>query len=78
VIEALAACAGVRLPHQGVREVTATGLKVGDELADDVHSARGQRLVSRGQTVTERLLERVRNFDMSTGLQGRILIVDGR
>jgi response regulator RpfG family c-di-GMP phosphodiesterase len=78
VIEALAASTGVRPPNHGVREVTATELKVGDELADDVHSARGQRLVSRGQTVTEQLLERVRNFGMSTGLQGRILIVDGR
>jgi hypothetical protein len=33
-------------------------------------------LVGRGQVITERLLIRVRNYEMTTGLQGRILIVD--
>ncbi|GAB1641344.1 response regulator [Krasilnikovia sp. MM14-A1259] len=75
VITALAEFAGIGLPNQDVREVTADELHVGDELADDVHSAMGLLLISRGQTVTDRLLHRVRNFNDSTGLQGRILIL---
>jgi hypothetical protein len=44
-------------------------------LADDLCSAKGLLLVSRGQVITERLLIRVRNFETTTGLQGKILVV---
>ncbi|RZU48622.1 response regulator receiver domain-containing protein [Krasilnikovia cinnamomea] len=74
LVAALAGYAGVALPNQAVREVTAEELAIGDELADDVHSALDLLLVSRGEIVTEQLLDRVRNFNDSTGLKGRILV----
>jgi response regulator RpfG family c-di-GMP phosphodiesterase len=77
VIDALARGAGMRLPTGAVREVTIEQLTVGHELADDLYTAKGLLLVSRGQCITEQLLMRVRNFGMTTGVQGRILIVDG-
>jgi response regulator RpfG family c-di-GMP phosphodiesterase len=76
VLTALAEVGGMRLPNESVREIDVDELAIGDELADDVHSAKGLLLVSRGQVITERLLIRVRNYEMTTGLQGRILIVD--
>lgn len=76
VIDALAEVAGMRLPTEAVREVSIDQLAVGQELADDLHTTKGLLLVSRGQFITEQLLMRVRNFEMTTGLQGRILIVD--
>ncbi|HYN97608.1 MAG TPA: response regulator [Pilimelia sp.] len=76
MVTALAKVAGMRLPNEAVREITVDDLTVGHELADDLHNAKGLLLVSRGQVITERLLVRVRNFEMTTGLQGRILVVD--
>lgn len=76
LITALAKTAGMRLPSEAVREITIDELTVGHELADDLHSAKGLLLVSRGQVVTEQLLTRVQNFEMTTGLRGRILVVD--
>jgi len=73
---ALAKVAGRQLPDQAVREIAINELTLGHELADDVHSAKGLLLVSRGQVINERLLLRVRNYEMTTGLRGRILIVD--
>jgi CheY-like chemotaxis protein len=75
VIAALAKVGGMRLPQQAVREVTADELLIGHELADDLHTAKGLLLVSRGQIITEQILTRVRNFHASTGLQGKILVV---
>lgn len=75
VITALAKMGGMRLPAEAVREVTIDELTIGHELADDLHTAKGMLLVSRGQVLNERLLVRVRNFEMTAGLQGRILIV---
>lgn len=75
VINALAKMGGMRLPAEAVREVTIDELTIGHELADDLHTAKGMLLVSRGQVLNERLLVRVRNFEMTAGLQGRILIV---
>lgn len=74
-LTALAEATGMRLPHEAVREITIDKLTEGHELADDVHSAKGILLISRGQVVTERLLIRVRNYATTQGLQGRILIV---
>lgn len=76
VIDALARKAGMRLPTETVREVTTEQLTVGDELAGDLYTTKGLLLVSRGQCITEQLLMRVRNFEMTAGLQGHILIVD--
>lgn len=76
VILALAELGGMRLPNQSVREIDVEDLREGHELADDLHSAKGVLLVGRGQLITERLLIRVRNHEATTGLQGRILIVD--
>jgi hypothetical protein len=73
---ALAEVGGMRLPNEKVREVEVDGLTSGAELANDVYSAKGMLLVARGQIITERLLIRLRNYEMTTGLQGRILIVD--
>jgi CheY-like chemotaxis protein len=73
---ALAEVGGMRLPNEKVREVEVDGLTTGAELANDVYSAKGMLLVARGQIITERLLIRLRNYEMTTGLQGRILIVD--
>jgi len=75
-IAAIANVGGMRLPSEAVREVTIDGLLIGHELASDLHTSKGLLLVSRGQIITERLLVRVRNFDASTGLQGKILVVD--
>jgi hypothetical protein len=75
-IAALATVAGMRLPNEAVREVTIDELLIGHELACDLHTSKGLLLVSRGQVITERLLLRVRNFDASMGLQGKILVAD--
>jgi hypothetical protein len=75
-LRALAEVGGLRLPNHAVREVEVDGLVAGDELADDLYSAKGVLLVSRGQVITERLLIRVQNYEMTTGLQGRIIVVD--
>jgi hypothetical protein len=72
----IAEAAGMRLPTESVREIGIGELTVGQELAGDLYSARGILLVSRGQVVNERLLVRVQNYEMTTGLQGRILITD--
>jgi DNA-binding NarL/FixJ family response regulator len=76
VLVALAEVGGMRLPSEAVRELDVEELAVGHELADDLCSAKGLMLVGRGQVITERLLIRVRNYEMTTGLQGRILVVD--
>lgn len=76
LITALAELVGMRLPSEAVREVKVDELVVGHELAVDLYSAKGLLLVARGQVITESLLTRVRNFERTTGLQGRILIVD--
>jgi hypothetical protein len=78
VLLALADVGGMRLPNEAVREIGVDQLAIGDELADDLYSAKGLLLVGRGQIITERLLIRVGNYDMTTGLQGRILVVDRR
>jgi response regulator RpfG family c-di-GMP phosphodiesterase len=76
VVLALAEVGGMRLPNEAVREIEADELAIGHELADDLHSAKGLLLVGRGQVITERLLIRVHNYEMTSGLQGRILIAD--
>ena len=76
VVAALANVADMRRTNDAVREVSIDELLIGHELADDLHTAKGLLLVSRGQVITERLLVRVRNFHASTGLQGRILVTD--
>jgi CheY-like chemotaxis protein len=76
VILALAELGGMQLPNQAVREIDVEDLAEGHELADDLYSAKGLLLVGRGQLITERLLVRVRNYEATTGLQGRIIIVD--
>jgi len=62
--------------REPVREITIDELLIGHELADNLHTAKGLLLVSRGQIITEQILTRVRNFHASTGLQGRILVAD--
>lgn len=76
VVAALATVADMRQSNEKVREITIDELLIGHELADDLHTAKGLLLVSRGQVITEQLLVRVRNFNASTGLQGRILVAD--
>jgi response regulator RpfG family c-di-GMP phosphodiesterase len=76
VILALAEISGMRLPNETVREIDVAQLTEGHELADDLHSAKGVLLVGRGQVITERLLVRVRNYEATTGLQGRILVLE--
>jgi CheY-like chemotaxis protein len=76
VILALASIAGMRLPNEAVKELTVDELAIGDELVDDLSTATGLLLVSRGQVISERLLTRVRNFAATTGLRGRILVTD--
>ncbi|GGM35766.1 response regulator [Dactylosporangium sucinum] len=76
LVRALAEAGGMRVPREAVREVGIDDLTIGHELADDVYSAKGMLLVSRGQIITERLLVRLRNYEMTTGLKSSILIVD--
>lgn len=45
-----------------VIELTVAELRVGMTLADDARSTRGELLLARGQRVTERLVERIRNI----------------
>jgi len=45
-----------------VRELAVGELRVGMTLADDARSVRGELLLARGQRVTERLVERLRNI----------------
>ncbi|NJC74220.1 response regulator [Planosporangium thailandense] len=76
LLRVLAGIGGMRVPHEAVREIKIGDLAIGHELADDVYSAKGMLLVARGQVITERLLIRLRNYEMTTGLKGTILIVD--
>ncbi|GAA2582353.1 response regulator [Dactylosporangium fulvum] len=76
LVRALAEAGGMRVPREAVREIGIDDLAIGHELADDVYSAKGMLLVSRGQVITERLLVRLQNYEMTTGLKSSILIVD--
>ncbi|WP_432969534.1 response regulator [Dactylosporangium sp. CA-233914] len=76
LVHALAEAGGMRVPREAVREIGIDDLAIGHELADDVYSTKGMLLVSRGQVITERLLVRLRNYEMTTGLKNSILIVD--
>jgi len=59
----MSAFAGViGVPAAALREVSVGELRVGMTLADDVRSIRDELLLARGQGVTERLMERLRNL----------------
>jgi response regulator RpfG family c-di-GMP phosphodiesterase len=60
LLDAFAAVIGVE--PAAVRELTVHELRVGMTLADDARSVRGELLLARGQRVTERLVERIRNI----------------
>jgi response regulator RpfG family c-di-GMP phosphodiesterase len=62
-LELLRAFAGViGVEPAVVRELSVAELRVGMTLADDARSIRGELLLARGQRVTERLVERIRNI----------------
>lgn len=69
LIEALAQTAGKPEPAKAVREIDVDELRIGQELAADVLSDTDQLLISKGQTVDERLLARVRNFAKTEALK---------
>ena len=60
LLNAFAAVIGVEAA--AVRELMVHELRVGMTLADDARSVRGELLLARGQRVTERLVERIRNI----------------
>ncbi len=60
LLNAFAAVIGVE--PAAVRELRVHELRVGMTLADDARSVRGELLLARGQRVTERLVERIRNI----------------
>ncbi|HVU01436.1 MAG TPA: HD domain-containing phosphohydrolase [Polyangiaceae bacterium] len=66
VVAALVAVRGGAEARRDVREVPTTGLRVGMVLAEDVKTAAGTLLFSRGHEVTPGFIERVRNFRPGT------------
>ena len=60
LLDTFAALIGVE--PAAVRELRVHELRVGMTLADDARSIRGELLLARGQRVTERLVERIRNI----------------
>jgi hypothetical protein len=65
MLEALAAIRGASTPSH-VRELPATQLREGMIVAEDVKALNGALLVARGYEITERFLERIRNFSQET------------
>jgi len=58
-----------------LREVDVAHLEVGMVLAADIRTREGMLLVSRGFAVTEGVLERIRNFSQSSGLESEVVTV---
>jgi ActR/RegA family two-component response regulator len=52
-----------------IREVRAADVELGMVFAEDVRTAKGMLLISRGHEVTPSLLERIRNFSATVGLK---------
>jgi hypothetical protein len=75
IIGALAQTAGKPQPAKTVREIDVDQLRIGQEVAADLASGTGQLLISRGQTVDERLLARVQNFAKTTDLPDRTVSI---
>ncbi|NJC74217.1 response regulator [Planosporangium thailandense] len=73
---ALAVVGWPRLSNDTVREVDLDELALGDELAGDVYSAKGMLLVTRGQVITDRLLIRLRNYEVTGDREGPVFVVD--
>ncbi|MFN3534514.1 MAG: HD domain-containing phosphohydrolase [Desulfatiglandales bacterium] len=55
-------------------EVNLEELKEGMVLAEDIRTKRGQLLLTRGNTVTATLIERLKNFSMSVGIKEPIIV----
>lgn len=60
-----------------IRELTVGELRVGMTLADDVRSIRDELLLARGQSVTERLVERLRNLG-ANGIREPVRVFEPR
>lgn len=58
-------------------EVTLEELAEGMILADDIRTSRGQLLITRGNTVSTTLIERLKNFARSVGIREPILVYSG-
>lgn len=77
VLQALAAVRGTEM-HVELRELTVNDLRIGMILAEDVKMQSGVLLVARGYEITERFLERVRNFAPSTVQQQKWRVIARR
>jgi response regulator RpfG family c-di-GMP phosphodiesterase len=75
IIDALAQTAGKQQGAKSAREIGLDELRIGQELAADLLSDAGQLLISRGQTVDERLLMRVHNFAKTAALQSQAVSI---
>ncbi len=69
ILKSYVKLASVGHTHDNVRGVSALELRTGMELTEDVRSKAGVLLVAAGQEVTLSLLERIRNYNDTTGLK---------
>ena len=60
-----------------IRELSVSQLRVGMTLADDVRSTRDELLLARGQSVTDRLVERLRNLG-TNGIREPVRVFEPR
>jgi len=74
VLAAFEAVVGVETGQGDARPVTVLGLEPGMVLAEDIRSVNGMLLVSRGQDVSEPIIERIRGFAGTSGLQEPIFV----
>lgn len=58
-------------------EVTLDELKEGMLLAEDIRTKKGQLLITKGNTVTAPLIERLKNFAVNVGIREPILVYSG-
>lgn len=79
MLEALAAIRGASTPSH-VRELATIQLREGMIVAEDVKARNGALLVARGYEITERFLERIRNFSQETVHKAtwRVILTDGQ
>lgn len=78
VLRALKSVAEPEVSTRAVTERKVEDLRAGHQLAADLFSANGQLLVGRGHVLTDRLLIRIRNYAVTSGLEGSpVVFVQG-
>jgi hypothetical protein len=74
LLQALAELRGASA-QQDVLEIELGAVRIGMVFAEDIKTATGVLLIARGQEVTERLVERVRNFSHLHAARQRVRVI---